>query len=54
MDRLSTEVSATKSVGRDRFMSPSLAAIIADGIYIGGGVLLLILVVIVVLMLLRR
>jgi hypothetical protein len=50
----STEVSEVRRTGRDRRMSPTLAAIIADGIYIGGGVLLLILVVIVILMLLRR
>ena len=35
-------------------MNASLAAIFADGIYIGGGVLVVILIILVVLLLMRR
>ena len=35
-------------------MNGSLAALLADGIYIGGGVLVVILIILVVLLLMRR
>jgi hypothetical protein len=35
-------------------MNATLAALLADGVYIGGGVILLILIILLVLLLLRR
>jgi hypothetical protein len=41
-------------MGTSSAMNGTLAALLADGIYIGGGVLLVILIILVVLLLMRR
>ena len=51
---LVSRVSVVVPTGTGAAMNGSLAALLADGIYIGGGVLLVILIILVVLLLMRR